>query len=150
MPQVQVQNANVQTEVEFFKLSQWNLWNSISVTGRLKDGSIIVSYAHLYVDVRHPYLINEAKRYAWGTTAVINPRDGSVVLKDPSLEVAVRNALADACKCLNAHNGEFKRGVEYRVTHEDDNTKNCEWESWIKTSVKIHDKNIMRVLCNSI
>jgi hypothetical protein len=149
MPQVQAQNA--QTEVEFFKLSQWNLWNSISATGYLKaDGSFTVGYAHLYVDVQHPYLINEAKRYAWTTTAFINPRDGIVVLKDPSLEVAVRNALADACKCLNAHNGEFKRGVEYKVTHEDDNTKNCEWESWIKTSVKIHDKNIMRVLCNSI
>jgi len=145
----QVQDANAQTEVEFFSLKQGNLWNSISATGRLKaDGSIIVSYAHLYVDVQHPYFINEAKRYAWTTTAFI--RDGIVVLKDPSLEVAVRNAIADACKCLNAHNGEFKRGVEYRVTHEDDNTKNCEWESWIKTSVKIHDKNIMRVLCNSI
>ena len=146
MPQVQVQGT-AQTEVEFFKLSQWNLWNSISATGYLKNGSIIVSYAHLYVDVRHPYFINEAKRYAWTTTAVIN-RDG-IVLKDPSMEVAVRNALADACKCLNAHDGEFKRGVEYRVTHEDDNAKNCEWESWIKTSVKIHDKNIMRILCNS-
>jgi len=146
MAQVQ---GTVQTEVEFFKLSQWNLWNSISASGYLKDGRIIMGYAHLYVDVRHPYFINEAKRYAWTTTAFINP-NGSLTLKDPSMEVAVRNALADVCKCLKVHDGEFKRGVEYKVTHEDDNAKECEWESWIKTIVKIYDKNVMRALCNSI
>ncbi len=146
-----MQNATVQTEVEFFKLSQWNLWNSISATGYLKaDGSFTVGYAHLYVDVQHPYLINEARRYAWTTTAVINPRDGSVTLKDPSLGVAVKNAFSDACRCLEVRDGEFRRGVEYRVTHEDANTKNCEWESWIKTTVKIHDKDAMRAFCNTV
>jgi alanine dehydrogenase len=132
-----------------FKLKQGNPWNSISVTGYLKDSRIIMSYAHLYVDVKHPYLINEARRYVWATTAVINLRDGSVVLKDPSMGVAVRNALSDACRCLEAHDGEFKGGVEYRVTHEDANAKECEWESWIKTNVRINDKSIMRALCNA-